>query len=493
MNTQSFHSVQPRQKKILNTGYSQPFEPNVKPTIGLLHSSDVLTDFLDSLNITLETFCQDFVESWIFGYVDALNRVGVRTVLFCISLRVDKPSYFIHQATGTRICLLPPWPIYRAYRRIAVKGLQSSGGAEGKNCKEIQNRNSLRHALLNPLKTMAKSVGSYLSTPWGLLAQELRRENCQAILCQEYEYARFDSSVLLGKWMGLPTFATFQGGDRTKSWIEVPGRYLAMHCCNGAIVGNPTEFQRIRDRYWIPRSKIARIFNPLEVAAWQGTDRTEARGALGIPLDAEVAVWHGRVELDPQGLDLLLAAWQQVCHDRPDRDLRLLILGPVHNPKAFQQRMDRMPLRGVIWFNQLIRDRAVIKQYLGASDVYAFPSGQEGFPVAPVEAMCCGLPVVATDVPGIPDILEHGEDSGGIVVPRGDVSAFAIALGRLLDDRPWSEKIGCRARSRAERCFSPETIGKQLRDVLLPHAVQPRSVGSRCENHLARRGGIPGD
>lgn len=460
----------------MNQQSSHPLNPNVPPTIALLHCYDVIDDFLDSLDISFDAFCQDFVGSWIFGYVDALNRVGVRTVLFCISLRVDKPSYFIHQPTGTRICVLPPWRIYRGYRTVRQKSLQAYGAAEGESFKDIQDSNSLRQTLLNPLKNMAKSVGSYLSTPLGLLAEELRKENCQAILCQEYEYARFDSSVLLGKWMGLPTFATFQGGDRTESWIEVPGRYLSLHGCTGAIVATQTEIQRVRDRYRIPESKIAQIFNPLDVGAWQGGDRSKAREALGIPLESGVAVWHGRVEIDRKGLDVLLAAWQQVCDDRPDRDLRLIILGTGSDAKAFQQRIDGMSLRGVLWLNQFIRDRAVIQQYLSAADVYAFPSRQEGFPVAPIEAMSCGLPVVAANAPGIPDILEGGEKSGGIIVPRGDISAFAIALGRLLDDPAWSRELGCRARDRAERCFSPEAIGKQLRDVLLPDWVSPPAV-----------------
>lgn len=156
--------------------------------------------------------------------------------------------------------------------------------------------------------------------------------------------------------------------------------------------------------------------------------------------------------------------------------MRLIILGTGSDAKAFQQRIDGMSLRGVLWLNQFIRDRAVIQQYLSAADVYAFPSRQEGFPVAPIEAMSCGLPVVAANAPGIPDILEGGEKSGGIIVPRGDVSAFAIALGRLLDDSAWSRELGCRARDRAERCFSPEAIGAQLRDVLLPDWVSPPAV-----------------
>ena len=65
-----------------------------------------------------------------------------------------------------------------------------------------------------------------------------------------------------------------------------------------------------------------------------------------------------------------------------------------------------------------VLDRARIRTFLSAADVYAFPSRHEGFAVAPLEAMACGLPIVAADAPGVPDLLACGEACGGIMVPR---------------------------------------------------------------------------
>ena len=56
---------------------------------------------------------------------------------------------------------------------------------------------------------------------------------------------------------------------------------------------------------------------------------------------------------------------------------------------------------------------------------------------------------------------------GGLVIPRGDATALALGLGRVLDDEAWGRELGKRAKSRAENCFSPEAIGNQLRDFLL--------------------------
>src|SRR5262249_12588920 len=116
--------------------------------------------------------------------------------------------------------------------------------------------------------------------------------------------------------------------------------------------------------------------------------------------------------------------------------------------------------------DEFVQDRTAIRRFLSAADVYVFPSRHEGFPVAPIEAMACSLPVVATDANGISDILEGGEASGGLVVPRDNAKELALALGRVLDDEAWGRELGRQARSRVETSFSLEAAGKQLRTFL---------------------------
>ena len=88
----------------------------------------------------------------------------------------------------------------------------------------------------------------------------------------------------------------------------------------------------------------------------------------------------------------------------------------------------------VRWIDRFVHDREDLKTYLCAADVYTLPSRHEGFAIAPLEAMACGLPVVAADTSGVADLVPDGEASGGVVVPREDATALASALGRLLDD-----------------------------------------------------------
>ena len=108
----------------------------------------------------------------------------------------------------------------------------------------------------------------------------------------------------------------------------------------------------------------------------------------------------------------------------------------------------------------------LIRTYLTAADIFVFPSRQEGFPVAPMEAMACGLPVVSADASGMADILGDTESAGGILVPRGHAAALAEALRRLIDDRGLRERLGANGRRRIEERFSLPPVGAQLRTFL---------------------------
>src|SRR4029434_7557228 len=256
------------------------------PTVALLPWGNVLEDFLDMIGISLEDFCNEFRGSWMFGYIDALQRAGTRTVLMCISARVSRPARFTHAPTGATICVLP---VPKIYRRIRRHMLNPYG-------------RSVRHAFgdihgarlsLSPLFAALREIILYLTTPLGLLARELRREGCNIILCQEYEYPRFDACVLLGKFMHLTVIDTFQGGDYQRSHLEGFLRPYTLRACSGLVIGTQTEVQRVRTRYGLPPGKIARIFNPIDLKVWGAIDRSQARAALGIPLDAQVVAWHG--------------------------------------------------------------------------------------------------------------------------------------------------------------------------------------------------------
>ncbi len=117
---------------------------------------------------------------------------------------------------------------------------------------------------------------------------------------------------------------------------------------------------------------------------------------------------------------------------------------------------------------ELLGPRADVPQLLGRADVLAFPSrpAGEGIPGVLIEAGLCGVPVVATDVPGVRSVLEDGVT--GIVVPRDDPGALADGMARLLGDAEMRRAMGIAARARCEARFSTAKARELWLEVLSP-------------------------
>jgi len=97
------------------------------------------------------------------------------------------------------------------------------------------------------------------------------------------------------------------------------------------------------------------------------------------------------------------------------------------------------------------------------ADVYCLPSYFENLPVSIIEGMAAGLPVVATDIAGVPEEVLEGET--GFMVPPGDVPALADRLARLLGDPDLRARLGAAGRARAQACFDNEVVVTRLVDL----------------------------
>jgi glycosyltransferase involved in cell wall biosynthesis len=412
----------------------------VRPSVAILHSSDLIEEWLDHLELSLRDVEQDLMGSWMFGYADALSRVGIGTVFVFITRRVSKPERTVHRPTGAVIRLFPPPRLYSWLQDYAA-------------------RVPFRRAA----DTGMRQLGSYVATPLTGIARAIRQERCEAILCQEYECPRFDLAVVVGRLLGLPVFPSFHGGDGRSS-LEGLLHPITVRACAGVVISADFEVRRAQRRYRIPPHKLARVPNPIDLEVWSPDDRAEARGALNLPADARVAVWHGAVYLETKGLDTLVEAWERVGRAMPDRDLRLLLVGGGADADRLEELLRRSGVRGVRFQNRWRHDRLVLRRYLSAGDLYVFPSRFEGYPNALLEAMACGLPVIATDIAGVPDIVGRTDAAGGILVRRADPESLAAAIQDLFADDEARAALARRARARVNDRFALDVVGAQLRD-----------------------------
>jgi glycosyltransferase involved in cell wall biosynthesis len=104
--------------------------------------------------------------------------------------------------------------------------------------------------------------------------------------------------------------------------------------------------------------------------------------------------------------------------------------------------------------------------------VFALPSYAEGMPMALLEAMSWGLPVVATPVGGVPQVIEHGVN--GLLVAPGDIDGLAAALARLFDEPALRDSLGAAARRTIAARFSVETALARLGELYRRFGLEPR-------------------
>jgi len=173
-------------------------------------------------------------------------------------------------------------------------------------------------------------------------------------------------------------------------------------------------------------------------------------------------VWHGRIDFPQKGIDVLLDAWGPVRSRTADLSLHLLLIGSGPHDEALRGRLRAMDDAAITWIDEYIGDRSQMRRFLSSADLYVFPSRGEGQPSAPLEAMACGLPVVAADANGVPDIFEDGEASGGVVVPRGNAPALADAMVDVLRDPARRQRLAMPAQARVADAFSLEAVGSGL-------------------------------
>jgi glycosyltransferase involved in cell wall biosynthesis len=105
----------------------------------------------------------------------------------------------------------------------------------------------------------------------------------------------------------------------------------------------------------------------------------------------------------------------------------------------------------------------LIEEVLVGADLFLLPSESESFGLSALEAMACEVPVIATIVGGVPEVVTDGET--GYLLPIGDVAGMAAAALRLLGDEPLRQRFGAAARRRAVLVFSQAAVVARYREI----------------------------
>ncbi|MFB3885575.1 MAG: glycosyltransferase family 4 protein [Thermodesulfobacteriota bacterium] len=183
--------------------------------------------------------------------------------------------------------------------------------------------------------------------------------------------------------------------------------------------------------------------------------RFRIRAGLGIPPDGEVLCFVGRCEKE-KGVFELLHAFMNSC--KYFRDTYLIMIGEGKDYPSFRNEIEKSKLIDRVFFVGAISQKS-IPDYLNASDIFVLPSYAEGMANAVYEAMACGLPIITTNVGGMPEVISHGKE--GLLSRPQDSRDLEACIIELLKDPGRSKEMGQRGRNKVKEEFSWEKNARE--------------------------------
>ena len=194
----------------------------------------------------------------------------------------------------------------------------------------------------------------------------------------------------------------------------------------------------------IPVAVDNELFAPLSGVP-RVTGRIFAVASADVPLKGVVPLLHAVAAL------------------RRERRVELVLLGQARAGGRVERTVRELGLGDAVRFVHGIDDAAVVRQYAEA-EVAVVPSLYEGFSLPALQAMSCGVPLVATTAGALPEVVGANEEAALLVSP-GDPDALARSIGRLLADAPLRARLSEAARRRARACYSWPATAQATADV----------------------------
>ena len=178
--------------------------------------------------------------------------------------------------------------------------------------------------------------------------------------------------------------------------------------------------------------------------------RRQIHTELAVPPGGSLMLTVARFTIQ-KGHTYLLDAIPQVLKHHPDAVFALAGEGP--RKVEMEAKAHELGIEHALRF---LGNRADIPELLAAADVFVMPSLWEGLPMALLEAMGMGLPVVVTEVEGVEDMIESSKN--GLMVPVKDVDGIAASIVRLLDDPEERKRLGQAARELLESEYTVDRM-----------------------------------
>jgi D-inositol-3-phosphate glycosyltransferase len=336
----------------------------------------------------------------------------------------------------------------------------------------------VRHVTAGPFEGLAKDElpGQLCAFTSGVLRAEARHpQGWYDVLHSHYWLSGLVGWLAKERWnvplvhsmhtMAKVKNAALAAGDSPEPRTRVIGEEQVVHAADRLVASTVDEAGQLVDLYDADRDAVSVVYPGVDLRAFRPGDAAEARRRLGVPADAHLLLFVGRIQ-PLKAPDVLLHAAAELLAQDPGRRDRLVVAvvgGPsgsgVESPQALAKLAASLGIADVVRFEPpASRDELV--QWYRAASVVVVPSYNESFGLVALEAQACGTPVVAAEVGGLRTAVDHGRS--GLLVPGHDPAGYARVLGDLLDQPRRRAQLAGAARRHAERFGWDETARAML-------------------------------
>ena len=278
----------------------------------------------------------------------------------------------------------------------------------------------------------------------------------------------FHSNILgrlIGKYVGIPMIISSQRSVDVwrRTWHVLMDRWTSSFC--DAIISNSRAGKdRLASIEKIPSDKLFVVRNGIQLS--EIPSKKDKLGEETVKVVGMVGNFRGM-----KGHDIFIEAARLLIKE--GGNYRFIIVGDGKERKKYEDRVREDGLEGNIQFLGRVRD---VYPVLNIMDIFVLPSLWEGFPVSILEAMAMNVPVIVTNVGGVPEIVQHAET--GIVIPSNNPVALKEAILRLDEDPVATRKMTEKAKDNVFKNFNSE---KMIRETVLIYEKIFKGKGYRLE------------
>jgi len=263
--------------------------------------------------------------------------------------------------------------------------------------------------------------------------------------------------VLIKKILGIPCVNYVRGSDiynASEIYKHIVGSFILRNC--NRIISLCEDMKRVILKVY--NREVCVIPNGICLDVFKEGKRDVIRGLFGFSLEENIVLFVGRLE-PIKGVEYLIRAAQQVTTEK--HKVKFLIIGEGTSRRKLEKLVNSLNLaEHVIFVGKISNSR--VSEYMILSDILVLPSLSESFGIVNLEAMSCGLPIIATNVGGIPEIVEN--NINGLLVNPKNANQIAEKILEMLENRRKMQIISNNNKAKAKK-FSWEHIVDCLEDV----------------------------